>query len=120
MKNELVNGAAGASSRVRPSSENSRRWKLRRRLGVTAIVSVSPGNVFRPRSLINGPALRYRPSCARTLFRSPTGSLRVARHMSPSCYSRLISGGLADIKQRYGVSGLIPLLLARKSEPRMS
>lgn len=29
---------------------------------------------------------------------SPSGC--VARHMAPSCYSRLISGGLADIKQR--------------------
>lgn len=69
------------------------------------------------------PHLRRRPSLRvdalpLAVRESPCGC--AARHMAPSCYSRLISGGLADIKQRYGVSGLIPLLLARKSEPRMS
>lgn len=48
------------------------------------------------------PHLYHRPPCMwmRVFFRSPAGSGCVARHMAPSCYSRLISGGLADIKQR--------------------
>lgn len=103
-------------------------WQPRRRLRVTqllksplfrAIVSSSlaslprcqSANVFQPLSLINGlplspsPRLYYRPLCVWTwtLFRWPTGdspSGCVARHMAPSCHSRLISGGLADIKQR--------------------